>query len=483
MKKLFILLFTLITVVTAVTGFSVTALADDETKVTVSTAEGLKEALSNNLVTNVTLASDIALSETIDISKNNLVLNGRGFTLTGTTFTVDNVESLIEIDDVNFVSDGSTQNFIVIKNYSRGIISGCTFTGAAGYALDIKNGAETLKTVTVQNCTTENNGSGGILIDGKVNLKLVGEIKHKESVKNVELAALFESGSQKFAGPDGELSIGLVVKAGNVNKKDLDVDKYVIKENDGIGYYAVSFDSEAPYVNVASLGKTEVTRGQTVDISVIKITDNRTSSDKLKIYILAKDASGNLVTMQGADSVYVSGKSFVAENIGVYTVMVKAEDEYGNVSKERKIYYTVGSEYKAPVIEGFYISKLITVGKEVEIPSVFAIDYSGESISCSVSLKDSKGNIVEISNNKFTVTREGVYYLVYSATDDKNQTSQKKISLNAVNDANAEIEVETDKNANKGCGAQVTGGGTVAIFAISCIILGIKKKQVGLKGK
>lgn len=477
MKKLFVFICTLIVAVSAVTGFAVTARGETDSSQTVSTAEELKAALSNSSVSNITLAESIALNESVDISKNNLVLNGMGFTLTGASFTLDNAESLIEIDNLNFVSNGDTQNFIVVKNYTRVVLTDCTFTGAKGYALDICNQADSLKTFTLQNCTTENNGLGGIVTDGKVNLRLVGNIEHKESVINEDWVSLFEGGNQKFLGPDNELSIGIVVKEGNVNVNGLIQNKYVIKEKDGITVYAVSYDSEAPYINVASLGDTETERGKTVDFTSLKISDNRTPENKLKVYITVKDASGKSVSLQNADAVYVNGKIFTAETIGIYTVTVKAEDEYGNISAERYVYYNVISEFKSPVIQSVSISKLITVGKEVEIPAFTAIDYNGETITCTALLKNGKGEQVSVVDNKFTVAEEGVYYLIISAKDDKNQTSEMKISLNAVNEWDAEIAVDDGENKGKGCSSSINKGGTVAVFLISCIILGVKKKQ------
>lgn len=477
MKKLLVFIFSLIFAVSAVTGFSVTAFGETESsQTTVSTAQELKDALLNSAVSNITFAKDITLNETIDISKNNLVINGMGYSITGAMFTLNNVESLIEIDNLNFISNGNTQNFIVVKNYSRVVLADCAFTGASEYALDITNESDSLKTFTFQNCLTENNGLGGIIMNGKVNLRLVGNIQHKESVINESWVSLFEDGNQKFVGPNNEISIGIVVKGGNVNVNGLTQNKYVIKEKDGNTVYAVSYDSEAPYINVASLGDTEIVRGETVDFTSLKITDNRTPENKLKVYITVKNENGSTVSMQNADTVYVDGKTFVAENVGEYTVTVKAEDEYGNVSVERKIYYNVISEFKYPVIQEVSINKLITVGEEVEIPTFTATDYNGENITCTYLVENGKGERISITDNKFTVGKEGVYYLIVSATDDKNQTSQIKISINAVNEWDAEIEGDGE-NKNKGCSSSINYSGTVAIFVISCIILGIKKKQ------
>lgn len=130
---------------------------------------------------------------------------------------------------------------------------------------------------------------------------------------------------------------------------------------------------------------------------------------------------------RSSDAVIVLGGAFDCDETGEYTITYSLTFEGEEQSKTTRL--TV-SDTVAPVIEVGGIPAKITEGATVDLSDITARDWSGiKTISASVALGE---DTVEVTDNKFTAAKGGIYAVTISAEDNAGNSTQSTYNVNCL---------------------------------------------------
>ncbi|MGN1051999.1 MAG: immunoglobulin-like domain-containing protein, partial [Candidatus Scatosoma sp.] len=151
--------------------------------------------------------------------------------------------------------------------------------------------------------------------------------------------------------------------------------------------------------------------------------------------------------------------------VGSYILKYTATDSSGNTASVERIVVVVDDV--APVITFLNEMKSGTVNVAVALAEVQVVDNSGERLNYNVIVSDSKGQIVEVSDNQFTPTAEGTYTITVKATDSSG------------NEGVASYTVTVKEASTSGCGSSVNNFGTLiaTLTGLSTVFIILKKRQ------
>ena len=157
-KKLFGKVFIFLLVVGLL--FAATKTVQAQAPTVVLTEAELTAALANPLVTQIDLGANIALTSTANVTRADISIDGKGFTITGPAAGHGIAVNASNVAISNLTVTGSAKTNINVYR-----VTGITLTNVvlanAGNAGMIVNGSQ----VTISNVTTSNNAWGGINVD------------------------------------------------------------------------------------------------------------------------------------------------------------------------------------------------------------------------------------------------------------------------------------------------------------------------------
>lgn len=169
------------------------------------------------------------------------------------------------------------------------------------------------------------------------------------------------------------------------------------------------------------------------------------------------------------------------DKAGTYLIAVEATDTVGNK--------TMGTAVEITVVKGFDITLNAacpengTVGTEITLPAATSSDKNEVAHPVTVKVEDPIGMDVTVTDNKFTPTIAGVYYVTYSSeyTDEDGKTVKTKAEYR-INVAVATAGEDPDDTNDKGCKSSLGGGialGGIALLACgaAATVIASRRKQ------
>lgn len=163
---------------------------------------------------------------------------------------------------------------------------------------------------------------------------------------------------------------------------------------------------------------------------------------------------------------------------GVYVVVYFASDGVEGAEDFRtaiaKFEIIVSEDTQAPVLSGNFDIAEIALGSELNLPVFTATDGVDGNVSVSVTVKY-QGETV--ATGDFTPAKEGVYVVIYTATDKAGNSAVEKFTV-VVKEANS---ADGEKSGcNKGCGGSLSIGGagvSLVLIAAACAVCLKKRKN------
>lgn len=175
------------------------------------------------------------------------------------------------------------------------------------------------------------------------------------------------------------------------------------------------------------------------------------------------------------------------DKAGAYLIAVEATDTVGNVG--------TGTSVEITVVKGFDITlgaacpESGTVGTEITLPEATSSDKNEVAHPVTVKVEDPIGMEVTLTDNKFTPTIAGVYYVTYSSeyTDEGGKTVKTKaeyrinVAVATTGDPSGKDPDETDDTDDKGCKSSLGGG--IAVGGIALLACGAAATVITLRRK
>ncbi|HBF86334.1 MAG TPA: hypothetical protein DDW54_01490, partial [Clostridiales bacterium] len=167
----------------------------------------------------------------------------------------------------------------------------------------------------------------------------------------------------------------------------------------------------------------------------------------------------------------ISGRSFVATEIGRYEIVYTATTDDGRVAEKRFV-FTVIEDTEPPVIavSGTYY-ETYEKGMVLNLFGAVVADNSDADISATIKVY-LNGKEIEVKDGKITLDGEGTYRVVYSATDLSGLSVEKEYVF-TVGDPTGEIKNKLNPWAIAGI---ATGSAVLLVVAAVAVVVIIKKK-------
>ncbi len=265
---------------------------------------------------------------------------------------------------------------------------------------------------------------------------LIVEVSVKKGITNVKLT------DNKFVAEEGTYNIKVTAKDehGNTGSATLTLTVTVV-------------DTTKPEITISTPSTAKV--GDEVEVKY-SVTDNVSTGDALEVLVsVVKDGK----------NVSLTNNKFTAE-AGTYTITVSAKDAAGNIN-QASLDVVVGaagsSDTTKPTVTITTPSQA-TIGEVVLITYTATDDKSAANKLTIVVEVKKDGQVVEVSNNKFTA-EAGTYTITVTATDEagNSQTATSNVTVSAPAKSN-------------GCGGSVL----VSMFGISLLgatVILVKKRK------
>ena len=210
-----------------------------------------------------------------------------------------------------------------------------------------------------------------------------------------------------------------------------------------------------PTITVVEAGKAEACVGEKVALSTVvaKDADNKELSVSLNV-----TANGEVVLLQNG--------LLIPEAQGEYTVIYTTKDSWELVGMYT---YTivVGLDTIAPEISVPLEDQEVEFGSTVTLPAAVVTDNVEDGIVTEITVKFSSKE-VELVDGSFVAEREGVYTVIYSATDKAGNKTEKIIYITS---RDSEL-VPLDK------GCKSSFGTTLMLPLIAAaVVLFVKKRE------
>ena len=169
------------------------------------------------------------------------------------------------------------------------------------------------------------------------------------------------------------------------------------------------------------------------------------------------DFKWNADVFFNGDTVAVADGAFLAENVGIYEIRYTLKDDSDNMAVY-SFYLEVAENKELPVIKlsGNYQNEY-RVGDEVPVLSAQATDINGNTLTVKIAYRigaDGAENTISAGEN-LSLSEEGRYYLVYTATDAAGNTTVRTVTF----------EVSKEEGGCSGCNGSV-GGGTALLSVL-----------------
>lgn len=180
-------------------------------------------------------------------------------------------------------------------------------------------------------------------------------------------------------------------------------------------------------------------------ITVNKKTVSINSTFKIKNYITVKDSLGNKIT----SGITTSGKVNTSK-VGSYTVKVTVKDWLGHKAT-KKITFKVVDD-KKPTISGAKNKSNLAMNNTYNLLSgVTAKSAAGKNLTSKikVSVKNSSGSSVKVTNGKVKFTKAGTYKVTYKVTGTNKKTATKTVTYKVVN-KQVKLSVKSSVNLEYG---------------------------------
>ncbi|MGN1100271.1 MAG: hypothetical protein ACI4S9_07975, partial [Christensenellales bacterium] len=214
-------------------------------------------------------------------------------------------------------------------------------------------------------------------------------------------------------------------------------------------------DKIPPEIDAETLSA-EVKRGETVDLTVIEVSDN---------IDVSADITVEYAVSYGDESVEVVNGKFLAQKVGIYRVTVTATDKAGNSVTVRRDVNVTKSSGEAPVIEvPTNLSLTYTDQGQVNLSGITARDSKGNRIDVGFTVTAPDGRVVEVSNKKFTFDYgAGEYKVTIYAIDGDLNDATKVITI-----------IATSTREPGGCGGNATNClfGILMTIGVSVLFFG-----------
>ena len=163
---------------------------------------------------------------------------------------------------------------------------------------------------------------------------------------------------------------------------------------------------------------------------------------------------------------------------GVYVVVYFASDGVEGAEDFRtaiaKFEIIVSEDAEAPVLSGNFDIAEIVLGNELKLPVFTATDGVDGNVSVSVTVKY-QGETV--ATGDFKPEKEGVYVVIYTATDKAGNSAVEKFTVVVKEAKSADGE---KSGCNKGCGGSLSIGGagvSLVLIAAACAVCLKKRKN------
>lgn len=170
-------------------------------------------------------------------------------------------------------------------------------------------------------------------------------------------------------------------------------------------------------------------RSKKPTITVNKTKVSIKSTFKIKNYITVKDSLGNKIT----SGITMTGKVNTSK-VGSYTVKVKVKDWLGHTTT-KKITFKVVDD-KKPTISGAKNRSALAMNNTYNLLSgVTAKSAAGKSLTSKikVTVKNSSGSSVKVTNGKVKFTKAGTYKVTYKVTGTNKKTATKTVTYKVIN--------------------------------------------------
>lgn len=208
----------------------------------------------------------------------------------------------------------------------------------------------------------------------------------------------------------------------------------------------------------------------------ITITLDTTDKKGIKIYESTSywtDGNPNLVAVFNDSRLYAdefpgftNGDVFVSVSASVFKNVKHADVEIGMIDGKTNAELNEIGKYvdsDAPeIILSVADTGKIAVNAAAKIPAAYALDPSGISKDVDYSVwynYDTEARYaIPVIDGRFTPTKEGVYTVVYTATDNYGNKAEKLLSLKAIENGGKGLEISTDIVKNIYAGTPVDFG-------------------------
>lgn len=224
-------------------------------------------------------------------------------------------------------------------------------------------------------------------------------------------------------------------------------------------------DVTKPEIDTSAI-LTSVKRGDTVDLTLAVITDDMDAGSDIAVVYTVKIGEKNITVNAG---------KFVANEVGTFTVTIKATDTSGNAEIATIDIVAAKKTDTAPVItvpESFVTS--YNVNGQVNLAAITAKAEDGADAAVSFTVKGPNGADVEVKNNKFTFSGAGEYVVTVTATDADGNTASKEVKVTA-----KAAETESGgkkKKCGSFAGSEIAALGW-ALIASSAAVIAFKRKK------
>lgn len=175
----------------------------------------------------------------------------------------------------------------------------------------------------------------------------------------------------------------------------------------------------------------------------------------------------------GENIVELQDGKLVFEQEGIYKISYYAVDKDG-IESLTEYFISVAEDSEKPVISEVELPSTALVGTEIALPEASATDNVDGTVSVNVVVKYGTEE-VKVTDGKFVVEKQGVYTVIYTATDKAGHTAElkKEITVQISSGTSGEntSDVETE-----GCGSSLSAS-LVGFVGIAGAAMIIKKKK------
>ena len=399
-----------------------------------------------------TLTGDVDLNGATVTINRRVTLNGDKHKFIGGTLVFENAGNSALND---FGVENANGDAITLKDSANVRLQNLEINNSSGFAI-VEKSLKTRTTVSVNlSLIAHNNANGALSLEDNSLFTLAGSGAALDLDNYVYIDE-----AKKQAYVDGEyrdknfdkqdkLNVVCLTSAGSFIKRDTDKINVLSFNKSGTDMkcHVLPYDEVAPEVGVIKAPKTAV-EGVALDLkSAVEIKDNKSAVEEMVVKFTAQDEGGEAIALTESSDVFVNGSVLTPQKTGKISLKAEVSDEYGN-STMRYIYIdVVKANSTPPVINAGAFKKTYIVGKEFDLPEIWAKNSAGEDLAAVVSITAPDGSAQTVSGKKHLFGAVGSYVIKITAADSLGNTAEKRFYVSAVSEGDTEIsETAAKKN-------------------------------------